>query len=471
MTITAFVDEARAARAAGRDWAETPLRERLKPVRRLRDLLVDAADELTAAVEADVARPPAEVLGSDVLPLAAAARFLERSAGRVLAPRPTARPPLWLLGQSDVVHRRPWGVVGIIGTWNYPLYLNGVQLLHALTAGNAVLWKPSELGSRSAAVLHRLLLAAGFPRDLVQLLPADRDAGPRLVESDIQHLVFTGSSAVGRKIAVRLAERLIPSTLELSGVDAMFVLDDADVPLAARAAAFGVTLNRGQTCLAVRRIFVHRSALDAFVAELKPRLEAAGLLSVVTPGQAAHARELIDDAERLGGTPIAAGRFDGHALTPHVFLPGTPAMRVCTEESFAPLAAVIPVGSTDEAVALDASCPYALGASVFTRDRVRAGLLAERLRVGHVCVNDVIAPTAHPSTPFGGTGASGWGTTQGVEGLLAMTVPQTVCRRAGRWRPHYDGVTPQLESQLRRVLAGTHRQGWLARLRGWVTGN
>ena len=165
------------------------------------------------------------------------------------------------MGSRDVVHRRPWGVVGIIGTWNYPVFLNAIQVAQALVAGNAVLWKPSENVPRTADLTHALFLEAGFPPDLFHKLPATREAGPQLAEAEVNHIVFTGSDAVGRKLAARLGERLVPSTLELSGCDAMFVLADANVEMAARAAWFGVTLNRGQTCIAVRRIFVHAGSI------------------------------------------------------------------------------------------------------------------------------------------------------------------------------------------------------------------
>src|SRR5205085_1951791 len=220
-----------------------------------------------------------------------ALKFLGRRAARVLAPRSVPRRlrPAWLFGCSDIVHRRPWGVVGVIGTWNYPLYLNAGQVAQALVAGNGVLWKPSEYTPRTADVTHRLFLDAGFPAALFAKLPATREAGPLLAEADIDYLVFTGSDAVGRRLAARLGERLVPSTLELSGCDAMFVLDDADVELAAKAAWFGVTLNRGQTCVAVRRILVHRAKYPAFADALRPLAAAAEPLPLLTGGQAEQA--------------------------------------------------------------------------------------------------------------------------------------------------------------------------------------
>ncbi|MBX7102471.1 MAG: aldehyde dehydrogenase family protein [Gemmataceae bacterium] len=463
MTPQPFIDESVRCRTAQKAWAQLSVRQRLRCVQEFRHQLVESADELTAAVEKDVHRPPVEVMGSDVLPLAAAAKFLQRSAGRLLAPRAVAEPPVWLFGQRDEVHRRPLGVVGIIGTWNYPIFLNGVQILQALTAGNGVLWKPSEFGPTSAAVLHRLLINSAFPADLIQVLPSVRDAGPRLVESDIDHLVFTGSSAVGKRIAVRLAERLIPSTLELSGVDAMFVLKDADIGLAARAACFGVSLNRGQTCLAVRRIFIDRQVLDAWVAAMRPLLEAVGDLEVVSDLQAEQAREMIADAKAAGGTAIGTVRNDGRMITPHVFLNGNPSLRICREECFAPLAVVLPFDNLEGALAMEAQCGYALGASVFTAERQLGDEIAARLRVGSVSINDLIAPIAHPSTPFGGQGTSGWGVTQGAEGLRAMSHPQTVTRRIGNWRPHFDRPTPSLGKLLGGLLRISHGRWWWSR--------
>src|SRR5262249_26562331 len=142
--------------------------------------------------------------------------------------------PAWLWGQNDTVYRRPRGIVGIIGTWNYPLFLNGTQIVQSLTAGNGVLWKPSEVAPARAAALRKVLQQAGFPEGLIQVLPATREAGQSLTDAEVDHVVFTGSANVGERIAAHLGGRLISSTLELSGCDAQIVLDDADVNLAAR---------------------------------------------------------------------------------------------------------------------------------------------------------------------------------------------------------------------------------------------
>src|SRR5262245_751203 len=308
--VEPFAGEARTCRKAQAAWSRLPMPARWRPVRRFRRLFVEEADRIYAAVTADVQRPAAEVLITDILPTADAFRFLERSARSILRPRTVSifSRPLWLWGERDEIHRRPHGVVGIIGTWNYPIYLNAIQIVQALTASNGVLWKPSELTQETAVLLHALLMQAGYPADLAQRLPATRQAGPQLVETEIDHLVFTGSAAVGRKLAARLGERLISSTLELSGCDAMFVLADADVRLAAKAAWFGVTLNKGQTCLAIRRMFVDRAVYPSFLESLRSLAKDVRPSPLVLESQVRQARQLIQNAVENGArllNPVA----------------------------------------------------------------------------------------------------------------------------------------------------------------------
>ena len=476
-----FADFAVRCRAAQQAWAARPLRDRLAAVRRLRHALAEHGDRLCLCTTQDVGRSADEVLGTDVLPSADALRFLERRAARILRSRrvPGRFRPWWLLGERETVYRRPLGVVGVIGTWNYPILLNAVPIAQALAAGNGVLWKPSEMAPTVGAAMHELFLSAGFPADLFIRLPATREAGPQLLETDVDHVVFTGSVEVGRKIAVRCAERLVPTTLELSGCDALFVLDDADPALAARAAWFGTTLNLGQTCLAVRRAFVHRGRYDAFLEALRPlaapaRTEPLGLLS-----QATQAERLVGEAVKRGATVLAADELptahdEPPRFRPTVLIGASPEMAVCREASFAPLLAVIPFDDEGELVSLSESCALGLGASVFTSKTRRALRLAERLRVGSVSVNDVLVGTAHPAVPFGGVRQSGWGVTRGEEGLLAMTVPQVVTVRSGKFRPHYGAAgNPAVAETLRGLLAWGHaargrdrRAGFRRMLRG-----
>ncbi|MFM8271906.1 MAG: aldehyde dehydrogenase family protein [Gemmata sp.] len=469
-----FAAEAARARSAQEAWARRAARERLRPVRNLRALLVERGADIGAAIHADVGRPAVEIAGSEVLPTAAALKFLEKNAARVLAPRRVSGTPVWLAGCRDAVHYRPWGIVGVIGTWNYPLYLNVGQITPALVAGNAVLWKPSEVTPRVAEVIRALYREAGFPTDLLQVLPATREAGPQLAEADVDHVVFTGSDVVGRKLAARLGERLVPSTLELSGCDAMFVLGDANIEMAAKGVWFGLTINRGQTCVAVRRVFVQRAKVDALVAALRPLFERAAPLGLVMDGQRVQAERLIEDAAKRGAAIFPAPRAgDGQAntpaLRPTLLLNTPPDAAICREACFAPVAAVVPFDTVDEALEMAKRSPFGLSASVFSADVAAAEALAARVPAGSVVINDLLAPTAHPGSPFGGRGHSGWGLVQGPEGLLAMTCPQVVTVHNGSTRRHLDDAVnpdPATAEILGGLIRLTHGRGLRARLGG-----
>ncbi|VTR91809.1 succinate-semialdehyde dehydrogenase : Aldehyde dehydrogenase OS=Bacillus simplex GN=BN1180_01740 PE=4 SV=1: Aldedh: Aldedh [Gemmata massiliana] len=514
--MTPFTTELALARRAQESWTKRSVRDRLRLVRNLRALIVERVADISAAIHADIARPAIEIIGSEILPCTSALKFLEKRAARILAPRRVSGwdCPVWLMGNRDTIHYRPWGVVGIIGTWNYPVHLNVGQIAFALVAGNAVLWKPSENTPRTTKVIHQLFNDAGFSPDLLQTLPHTREAGPQLTETDVDYMVFTGSDTVGRKLATRLGERLIPSTLELSGCDAMFVFADADIEMAAKGVWFGLTLNHGQTCVAVRRVFVQRAKYDALVAALKPLVERAAPMSLVMESQHTQASRLIQDAvkrgasvlgepnsteepnpltpfpKKEGGTepssalspspcsgprealltgPESKGGGVGEGLKPTLLLHTPADAAICREACFAPVAAVIPFDTAEDALAIANQSPFGLSASVFSADVAVAQEFAARVPSGSVVINDVLAPTAHPATPFGGRGASGWGVTQGPEGLLAMTVPQVVTVHKGTFRPHLDDAVnpdPATIDLLHGLIRLTHARRLRERLGG-----
>jgi acyl-CoA reductase-like NAD-dependent aldehyde dehydrogenase len=250
------------------------------------------------------------------------------------------------------------------------------------------------------------------------------------------------------------------------------VLGDADAQLAASAAWFGSTVNRGQTCIAVRRAFVHRSRYTAFCDLLRGLAEKAEPMRLTLPSQARQADRFVDDAVARGAKLLVERpEAEEGSWRPAVLIDATPEMAVCREAAFAPVMAVLPFDDVEQALEMDRRCPYALGASIFATDVQQARWLAYHLRAGAVAINDVVLPTAHPATPFGGSGASGWGVTQGAEGLLEMTVPRVVSATSGKFRPHYDMGDPRkLENQgelLRGFLEAGHAPGFGRRLAGW----
>jgi acyl-CoA reductase-like NAD-dependent aldehyde dehydrogenase len=251
----------------------------------------------------------------------------------------------------------------------------------------------------------------------------------------------------------------------------MFVLEDADLALAARAAWFGATLNCGQTCLAVRRVLVHSDQYASFLDALHPLASSAKPVRLVIEREAANARRLLDDALAAGARPLieSPGDCPADRFMPAVVIDARPEMAIWREASFAPVMAIMSYATLEQALQASTHCPYGLGASIFTRDLERGQQLAARLRAGAVTINEAIVPTAHPATPFGGRGQSGWGVTQGAEGLLEMTVPQVVSLCSGRFRPHYDLGAAKEESQealARGLLEWSHGSAWRQRWRG-----
>lgn len=397
--------EVRSARQTQAGWTLVPLAERLRLLRSVRHRLVEKAEEIVRAVTRESGRPEAEVLTSEVIPLADAIRFLEREAPKILAPRRLGSDglPAWLGRVELEIRREPLGLVLILAPSNYPLFLPAVQALQAVAAGNAVLWKPGRGGFAAARAFADLTVLAGLDWRLIKVLPEDDETGRAAVAAGPDKIVLTGSAETGREVLAEAGRRLIPAIAELSGCDALFVLPNAGPghrERAAQAIRFGLTLNGGTTCIAPRRVFVPRP----FAAEL---------------------------GARVAGLEVA----------------------------------LVAVDDLDEALLAAARSPYALGASVFGPEE-EARAFAGRVRAGVVTVNDVIVPTADPRLPFGGRGESGHGLTRGAEGLLEMTAVKAVAVRRGRWLPHLEEGRPGDEELFKGWLAAAHGDGLRARLAG-----
>ncbi|PWC76265.1 aldehyde dehydrogenase [Azospirillum sp. TSH64] len=385
------------------------------------------------------ARTATESVSAEILPLAEACRFLEREASRLLAPRRLGRRgrPVWLFGVEAEVRREPVGTVLIVGPSNYPLLLPGVQAIQALAAGNRVLVKPAPGCSAPMILLGTWLEEAGLPPGLYRVLDESAAAVDEAIEEGIDKLVLTGSAGTGRVVAEKLARHLVPSTMELSGNDAVFVLQGADLERVARALAFGLRLNGSATCIAPRRVFVPQGMAAGLEAAL---LRHAGKIPAVpvSPPTGRRLAALARDAVAGGARALGAlPEVDSPAMAPLILADATPSMALLREEIFAPVLSLVPVRDMEEALTVASGSPYALGASVFGPE-AQARELAGRIDAGTVTINDLIVPTADPRLPFGGRHASGWGVTRGAEGLLEMTQVKTVSVRKGRLRPHFD---------------------------------
>ncbi len=393
------------AREAQSAWSQRNIRERAKIIGDLRPLLAQEAGNLARIAGEIGNRPAAEKMVSEVLPLLDACRFLQRNAARILRSKHfgASGRPLWLHGSSFSVQRKPYGVILIVGPRNYPLFIPAVQALHALVTGNAVVIKPAEAtGKLLATFLNSVLAHSAIPFGLVHLLPENPEAARHAVLGGIDKAIFTGSTANGRAFLTELAKKNIPSIMELSGADTVFVRADTDVERAAKAIAFGLRLNGGDTCMAPHLVIAH----ERVAAELERTLQG------------------------LQATSIE----------------------------------VISVADDTQALALAGLDQQGLGASVFSRDENAARAFADRLTTGFVTINDLIVPTADPRFPFCGIRGSGFGVTRGAEGLLEMTYPQSISLRRTKFLPHLDEPRSGDSEIFAGFIGLSHGRGFRARL-------
>lgn len=448
------------------------LRERCLIVGAARHQIARFADRLIAQSRSDQRWDDVETVASELIPLCDALRWIARRGHRVLATRRVgfAGRPLWMWGVQSVVERRPWGSVLVLGAWNYPVFLSGVQVAQALAAGNTVLLKPAPGSEAVTAEWVEAFWRAGVPTDALRLLDSTKDAAIDAIDAGVDLVVLTGAASTGRAVLRMTAEKLTPAIMELSGVDAVIVLPDADEQRLIDAVRFGLMFNSGASCIGPRRLMYLRDTPEPeWLGRLIAKLHECPPV-IVHPAAREAVASAVLAAISAGGVD-RLGRFDASELRRSgrmhpVVLSNVPAdHEIMRTDLFAPVICTLPADSLDEVVSMVNDCRYRLGASIFSR-RPDAELLPARLNVGSVTINDLVAPTADPRLPFGGRGESGFGITRGPEGLLAMTTPRVISTRSGRLAPH---LMPRRETDselLTGVLQWDHGRGFRERIAG-----
>ena len=422
------------ARAAQILWGNVPIGERCARLLNLRDVIMSSRGALADAVVAESGKPRVEALFADVFVAVDSAAYFAKNAERLLSQERVPHHSIAAKAKSGRLTYESLGVIGIINSWNYPLAIPLSQIIPAIAAGNSVICKTSDLTPHCGALIEKLFADAGFPKDLVTVVQGGGEVGQALIEADPDKVLFTGSVATGRRVAEACAKRLIPTVLELGGKDAMLVLADADLDIAASAAVWGSYTNCGQVCLSVERIFVEQSVSDEFAARCVAKTKKLWLGPgnnpntdvgpMIRPQHVERMVDLIEDASSRGARVLCGGhpRVD---LGPNFFEPTVitnvdATMKLFQEETFGPILAMQAVANSEEAITRANDSPFALSASVWTRDAALGEAIAARLRAGAVMVNDAISYFAIAEAPHGGCGASGWGRTHGKVGLLEM---------------------------------------------------
>jgi aldehyde dehydrogenase (NAD+) len=435
--IDAAVAAARAALAG--DWGRASAAERGRALARLGRLVEERIEALAVLEARDVGKPLSQARAD----ARALARYLEFYGGA--ADKLTGETIPYLAGYTVYTLREPHGVTGHIIPWNYPMQIVGRSVVAALAAGNACVLKPAEEASLTALAFAELAAPAGLPAGALNVVPGTgEEAGaPLAAHPGIDHLSFTGSVAVGRRVQAAAAANVVPVTLELGGKSPELVFDDADLEAALPLLVRPGIQNAGQTCSAASRILVQRGVYERVVAAMGARYDAlrAGpalddldLGPLISPRQKDVVEGYLAKGPDLAvagrGVVVEAAPAGGSYVAPVLFADVPAGHPLAREEIFGPVQVVIPFEDEAEAVATANSTGYGLVAAVWTRDGARALRLARALRAGQVFLNDYGAGGG-VELPFGGVGLSGHGREKGFEALYGFTRLKTVAARHG----------------------------------------
>jgi acyl-CoA reductase-like NAD-dependent aldehyde dehydrogenase len=417
-------------KAAQKVWGRKSVAERVRILRKLQAVIVDAMDEISYEVGQDTGKNRQDVL-IEIFTTLDKLQVNLKYARRWL--RAERVPRGFLFFQRLYSEPRPYGCVAVISPWNYPFVLSVPPVLAALLAGNTVVLKPSEVSPATGVLIEKLFERVPELAPFVRVLHGDGSVGAALVQNHPDFIFLTGSTNTGKAIMKAASEKLIPLVCELGGKDSMIVLEDADLEAAARWGVWGSFFNAGQVCMSIERVYVVEPVYDHFLEKIiaETRKLAIGHSQsldspyhcgpLTDPKQLPLIQSHLDDALEKGARVLLGSQHEGLFFEPTLLTDVDHTMLVMQEETFGPILPVQKVKDEAEAVRLTNDSPYGLSAYIWTSDLKRARRLAGEIEAGSVVVNDIMVQFGAPMLPFGGTKASGFGRIHGKSGLLVFT--------------------------------------------------
>ena len=448
-----------AAKNAQKRWSRMPVKKRAKYMYRVRDYMVNHADDIAEIISKDNGKTRVDALSTEVLPAIMAIDYYAKQAKRFLKDRHTLPSSLLLLNKPSKVVRVPFGVIGIISPWNYPFAIPFYEVTMGLLAGNAVVLKVSKETQSVGKKLEECFLSAHLPENIFQHVNISGHlAGSAFLKNGIDKLFFTGSVGVGKALMREASETLTPLVLELGGNDAMLVCEDADLRRAAAGAVWAGLSNCGQSCSGVERIYVHENIYAPFLSLLKEIVDNLRVgydrdmeldLGVMTTKRQIDAvQRQVEDALSKGAVIYAQAdpvqeMESEHSMPAYILTEVHHDMLIMREETFGPVMCVMKVKHMDEAVALANDTDLGLSGSVWSRNRKKAEKLARKIEAGVLMINDHLMNHGMPETTMSGFKMSGMGSSHGAIGFDEMTRPQVIIhellpfvKKNMWWHPH-----------------------------------
>lgn len=461
------------ARKMAPEWAAVGPTGRARMMREVRHRVYDRLDDIVETVSAECGKPRPEALAHDVLPVVMLLAYLEKITEKALRPQKVGRLMGALAGVSSSIEWRPFGVVGAITPWNYPMSNSFLAFVPALLAGNTVVIKPSEVTPACGELLGELL--EPLPPSVATVIQGGGDLGAALVDAPVDKISFIGSPVTGRRICEAAAKHLTPVVMELGGKDAALVLSDADIDRTASGIAWGAFFNAGQTCCSIERVYVTDAVADEFQDKLLSKLsqvkQGDEVGSLTFTKQLDIVQRQVSDALEKGASLLAGGPDAGRKnengslwYAPTVLADVTRDMDVAKEETFGPVLTITRVRDDEEAVRRANEDGVNLTASVWTGDAKKARRLGEKLRAGTITSNLHGETAAAPWGPWGGVGESGFGRLNGELGIREFTVPTHIAAAPmlslGRtwWFPYDDATQKSLRGMVDVLGAPTMAQ-------------
>ena len=415
--------------------ARRTARERLARLDRFEQVLLRYREEIKEAMRLDFGKHPFEVDMTELFVITHEIRQYRRSLRRWLKPQP-AGTPLHLLGSRSHILYEPKGLVLIMSPWNFPINLTFAPMVSAIAAGNCVILKPSEVSRHSSAVMEKIV-AEAFEEREVALIQGDVQVAQALLEKPFNHIFFTGSTEVGKKIMAAASQHLASVTLELGGKSPTIVDAGANLRQAARRIAMAKFANVGQMCISPDHVFVHRRVKDAFLSELVGQIESCygkqaelepSYARIVSPAHFRRLDELLQEARKLGAKVAYGGRTEAGQkfIEPTLVTEVPPQAGLMKEEIFGPILPILTFDRIDEPIAFIRQGAKPLALYIYSRNRRHIRTILAETRAGTTAVNNSAVHFYNTQLPFGGSNASGIGNAHGLFSFFEFTNPRAV---------------------------------------------